>query len=94
MYYVTFIITNTYGQDVDLTTGLSSPFGKFTVLTGKTVHMSIKLPSQQAATFEAFVKETGEKIKVNGQDAVPIIARDNPDEVNELRLPEVIIGMF
>lgn len=93
MFYVTFIITNTYGKDVDLTTGLSSPFDKFTILNGKTVRMSIELPTQQVAAFEAFVRKTGEKIKINDLDVVRIQARDNRDEVNELQLPEVV-GMY
>ena len=93
MFYVTFIITNTYGKDVDLTTGLSSPFDKFTILNGKTVRMSIELPTQQVAAFEAFVRKTGEKIKINDLDVVRIQARNNRDEVNELQLPEVV-GMY
>jgi hypothetical protein len=93
VYYVTFIITNTYGKDVYLRTSLPSPFNKFMIINGNTVRMPIKVPTQQVVTFEAFVRGTEESITINNKGVFPIIPRDNPDEVTVLKLPE-LIGMF
>lgn len=93
VYYVTFIITNTYGKDVSLKTSVLSPFNMITVLNGKTVRMSIEVTTPQDVTFEAFVRETEEKITLNGQDEFPITPRDSKDEVTILRVPD-LIGLF
>jgi hypothetical protein len=94
VYYVTFIITNTYGEDVYLITSLPSPFNRLVILNGKTVRMPIEVPSQQDVTFEAFVRDTGEKITINDEEIIRVTPSANPDEVNVLRLPELIIGRF
>jgi hypothetical protein len=93
VYYVTFIITNTYGKDVYLRTSLPSPYNTIIIINGKTVRMSIKVLTQEDITFEAFVRETGEKITINGQDVFTITPRDSAGESTVLRLPE-LIGMF
>ena len=93
VYYVTFIITNTYGKDIDLRTSMRSPFDVITVLNGKTVRMPIKVPTQEDVIFQAFVRETGEKITINGQDIFPVTPRDSGDEATILRVPE-LIGLF
>ena len=93
VFYVTFIITNTYGKDINLKTSMLSPFNMITVINGKTVRMSIEVTAPQDVTFEAFVRETGEKITLNGQDEFPITPRDNKDEATILRVPD-LIGLF
>ncbi|CAB4011013.1 Glyco X precursor, partial [Paramuricea clavata] len=90
VYYVTFIITNTYGKDVYLRTSLPSPYNTIIIINGKTVRMSIKVLTQQDVTFEAFVRETEENITINGQDMFTITPRDSPGEPIVLNLPELI----
>ena len=72
---------------------MRSPFDVITVLNGKTVRMPIKVPTQEDVIFQAFVRETGEKITINGQDIFPITPRDSGDEATILRVPE-LIGLF
>jgi hypothetical protein len=55
--------------------------------------MSIKVLTQQDVTFEAFVRETVEKITINDQDMFTITPRDSPGEPTVLSLPE-LIGMY
>ena len=55
--------------------------------------MSIKVLTEQDVTFEAFVRETGEKITINDQDMFTITPRDSPGEPTVLSLPE-LIGML
>lgn len=50
--------------------------------------MTVEVPSQQDATFEAFVKETGERISVNGKDMYSITPRENSKKATVLRIPE------
>ena len=88
MFYVTFIITNTYGKDVNLRSSLASPFDDITIVNGQTVRLTIKVPTQQDVTFEAFVKESGERISVNGKDAYSITPRENSKKATVLRIPE------
>ncbi len=90
MYYVTFIISNTYGKDVDLRTRLPVPFNKITIINGQTVRLSIKVSTRKDVGFQAFVSETGETITLNGEDVFPITPRESADEVTVLRLPEII----
>ena len=69
---------------------MTSPFDVIIVLNDKTVRMPIKVPTQEDVIFEAFVRETGEKITINDQDIFPITPRDSGDEATILRVPELI----
>jgi FMN-dependent NADH-azoreductase len=55
--------------------------------------MSIKVLTQEDVTFETFVRETGKKITINGQDVFTITTRGNAGEPTVLRISE-LIGMF
>ena len=55
--------------------------------------MPIKVPSQEDVTFEAFVRGSGERITINNEELIRITPSANPDQVNVLRLPE-LIGKF
>ena len=73
---------------MNLRTSLPSPYDKITIINDQTVRMSIKVPTQKYATFEAFVKETGERILVNGKDMYSITSRENSKKATVLRIPE------
>jgi len=87
-YYVTFIITNTYGQDIDLRTSLPSPFNTITIINGQTVRLAVKVPTQQDVRFEAIVRETGERITINDRKIYFMTPRDDSTEATVLQIPE------
>ena len=93
MYYVTFLITNTYGKDIHLRTSFPPPFDKIAIIHGQTVRLTVKVLSQEDVTFEAFVAKTGEKITINGQFVFSITPQESRDVVTVLRVPE-FLGMF
>ena len=88
VYYVTFIITNTYGQDINLRTSLPSPFESITIIHGQTVRLTVKVPTQEDVTFEAFVRRTGERITVNDRVIYSMTPRDGLTDATVLRIPE------
>ena len=59
-------------------------------MNGKTVRMSIKVATEQDASFEAFVKGTEERIPINGENIYPVKPQDNADEATLLVIPESV----
>ena len=55
--------------------------------------MSIKVPSQKGVRFEAFLRGTEENIEINDKDMISITPSASPNDVNVLRLPD-LIGML
>ncbi|XP_028402030.1 uncharacterized protein LOC114524971 [Dendronephthya gigantea] len=87
VYYVTFIITNTYGRHFDLRTSLPSPYNRIRIIKDQTVRMAIRVPTREDVTFEAAL-EAGEQISVNGKDVFLVTPRENPKKVTVLTVPD------
>lgn len=90
MYYIMFIITNTYGQDIILRTTLYSPFDNIIVLKDQTVRLDIPVSSMNNVDIRAVERGTGKEVKINDQVVFVMAPQEKDGILFVLKVPEYI----
>ena len=90
VYYVAFIITNTYGEDIVLKTTLYSPYSKIILIDGQTIRLTIPVGTNDIVQFEAEERDSGTTIKINDQDIYPIEPQEILEDFTLLTVPDKI----
>ena len=90
MYYIMFIITNTYGQDIILRTTLYSPFDNIIVLKDQTVRLDIPVSSMNNVDIRAVERGTGKEVKINDRVVFVMVPQDKDGKPIVLNVPEYI----
>ena len=88
VYFVSFIISNTYGYNINLKTNLRNPFNDLVIINGQTVSLEVKVSNEEPIMFEAFVQEIGETIKINGVIKYNLRPKENSGNFTVLTLEE------
>ena len=79
VYYIMFIITNTYGQDIILRTTLYSPYDNIGVLKDQTVRFTIPVSSMDDVDIRGVERGTGKEVNINGQVVYVMAPQPNED---------------
>ncbi|XP_046853752.1 uncharacterized protein LOC124446913 [Xenia sp. Carnegie-2017] len=88
VYFVSFIISNTYGYNINLKSNLRNPFNDLVIINGQTVSLEVKVSNAEPIMFEAFVPEIGETIKINGVIKYNLPPKENSGNFTILNLEE------
>lgn len=83
-----FIITNTYGKDIILTTNLYNPFDKIGVLNGQTVLLTIRVATKNDVTIGAVERGTDKLVQINGRDVFLMTPEEQPGRATVLSVPD------
>lgn len=86
-FYIRFSISNTYGKDIDLKTSLEGGLSSVLVPAGQSLNLNVTVGSRDRVKFEAFERDSGNRVRINDEDVYWITPRPNKDKLFILDLP-------
>lgn len=87
MFYVKFSVYNTYGKDIDLKTTLKGQFASMHLPAGQSISSTVHVKSRDRVKFEAFERDSGDRIPINEEDVYWVTPQPNKDKLFILDLP-------
>lgn len=74
---MSFIFENLHGKDILVQTDLPVPFKRLTLPMGQTYNITLKAPTNDLVRFEAFERDSGKRVAINGDDVFHLLPQES-----------------